>query len=180
MAHPLLISVLAQYGLFEYHLFTMMYFQPTDAPTTEPSAPSILGNVDGTVQMQLVILVTTIAGFLFQAWQMWHKSKVEERNRIADLEKEERKRKWDVEDRERARREANEQAEMRARALHQKVDEVGTIAAAAAEQSAVAGQKIDERTFQLEQQLKASVKQQEVYARILRKFEDPMGGDNGT
>lgn len=129
-----LVGIVLQYSILEYRFISPFIVGLMQAPTPgtpgadNPAPPPVFGNMDGTVQLQLIILITTLAGFLYNWWR------------------DGRQRRWDLED----RRLAREQALANAQKIHDSMQTAATKAAQAVNvtehRSNVLEQKIDENT----------------------------------
>jgi hypothetical protein len=124
ISRTFLLVLLLQHGILEYHLLA----QEVEPPAALSSSGDILG-MSATVQLQLVIWITTLTGFIYTIYR------------------ENRNRKWDLEDRRAARR----QAIKRSRRLEKTMGNIDTrleentqMTAAASSTAEDAATKLDE------------------------------------
>lgn len=131
MSHFPFCMLLMEYGTFEYHLLALQGPVgpiPVDAPSILGTG---IGSVDATVQMQIIIFLTTVVTLAYNIWSTRSKDR-----------RDARQRKWDLEDRQSAREDAE-----RARAALS--DQITTASQKADEVS----QQVQERTQVLEKKL---------------------------
>jgi DNA repair exonuclease SbcCD ATPase subunit len=113
--------------------------------TVPEVAPTIPTSSDGTLQMQIAIMVTMVLGFLYNIYMQRAKAAEDRRKDDLRMAEEERRRKWDIEDRMHAREEAIKRMQL----VHNKIDEVKNEAQTAVIHAETAVRKVDERSDQL-------------------------------